>query len=148
MSVFRVFLVSIFPHLDWIFLRIQSECRKIQTRKTPNTDTFHAVLCTLNFGIMKLSSGPYFPVFGLNTKIYSINLPIPPEYKKIRTRKNSIIGHFSRSVKLIRNWNCQLSFYSISKKFIYVSFLLIQGEDLSCYSKSIKKMPRNHVRFV
>ena len=24
-------------------LRIQSECRKIWTRKTPNTDTFHAV---------------------------------------------------------------------------------------------------------
>ena len=26
-------------------LRIQSECGKIQTRKTPNTDTFHAVWC-------------------------------------------------------------------------------------------------------
>ena len=26
-------------------LRIQSECEKIRTRKTPNTDTFHAVKC-------------------------------------------------------------------------------------------------------
>ena len=27
----------------WVFLRIQCKCGKIQTRKTPNTDTFHAV---------------------------------------------------------------------------------------------------------
>ena len=26
-----------------VSIRIQSECRKIRTRKTPNTDTFHAV---------------------------------------------------------------------------------------------------------
>ena len=26
-----------------VYLRIQSECKKIKTRKTPNTDTFHAV---------------------------------------------------------------------------------------------------------
>ena len=44
MSVFKVFLVRIFPHSDWIRReRIQSECGKIRTRKTPNTDTFHAV---------------------------------------------------------------------------------------------------------
>ena len=39
-------------------------------------------------------SGPYFPVFGLNTEIYG---SIQSEYRKIRTRKNSIFGHFSRS---------------------------------------------------
>ena len=62
MSVFGVFLVRIFPHLDWIrrdtpylpafspnagkilrSLRIQSEWGKIRTRKTRTTDTFHAV---------------------------------------------------------------------------------------------------------
>ena len=49
-SVFGVFLVRIFQHLDWISvfrysisLHIQSECGKIRTRKIPNTDTFHAV---------------------------------------------------------------------------------------------------------
>ena len=51
-SVFGVFLVCIFLHLDWIWrdtpylsvaLRIQSECGKIGTRKTPNTYIFHAV---------------------------------------------------------------------------------------------------------
>ena len=44
-------------------------------------------------------SGPYFPVFGLNTEIYSVNLRIQSEYRKIRTRNNSAFGHFSRSDK-------------------------------------------------
>ena len=42
-------------------------------------------------------SGPYFPVFGLNTEIYFVNLRIQFEYRKIRTRNNSVFGHFSRS---------------------------------------------------
>ena len=42
-------------------------------------------------------SGPYFPVFGLNTVIYSVNLRIQFKYRKIRTRNNSIFGHFSCS---------------------------------------------------
>ena len=54
--VFGVFLVRIFPHLDWIWrdilylsrysvsLHVQSEWGKIRNRKTPNIDTFHAVL--------------------------------------------------------------------------------------------------------
>ena len=41
-------------------------------------------------------SGPYFPVSGLNTEIYSINLRIQSEYRKIQTRKNSVFAHFSR----------------------------------------------------
>ena len=31
-----------------VFFRIQSECGKIQTRKTPNTDTFRAVRIAWN----------------------------------------------------------------------------------------------------
>ena len=42
-------------------------------------------------------SGPYFPLIGLNTKIYGINLRIQSEYGNIQTRKNSVFGHFSRS---------------------------------------------------
>ena len=52
-------------------------------------------------------SGPYFPVFGLNTEIYSVNLLIESEYRKIRTRNNSIFGHFLHIVKqnyLLFNW--------------------------------------------
>ena len=46
-------------------------------------------------------SGPYFTVFGLNTEIYSVNLHIQSECRKIGTRKNSLFGHFSRSVIII-----------------------------------------------
>ena len=42
--------------------------------------------------------GPYFPEFGLNMELYSVNLRIQSEYRKIRTRKNSVFRHFSRSV--------------------------------------------------
>ena len=42
-------------------------------------------------------SGPYFPAFGLNTEIYSVNLLIQSECRKIRSRNNSVFGHFSRS---------------------------------------------------
>ena len=42
-------------------------------------------------------SGPYFSVFGLNTKTYGVNLRIQSKFKKIRTRNNSLFGHFSRS---------------------------------------------------
>ena len=47
-------------------------------------------------------SGPYFPVFGRNTEIQS-------EYRKIRTRKNSIFGHFSCSVS---HWESKDYLYS------------------------------------
>ena len=47
-------------------------------------------------------SGPYFPVFGRNTEIYEVNLRIQSEYRKTRTTKNSIFGHFSRSVFIMR----------------------------------------------
>ena len=39
-------------------------------------------------------SGPYFPAFGLNTEKYSVSLRIQFECGKIRTRKNSVFGHF------------------------------------------------------
>ena len=44
--VFGLFLIRIFQLSKRysVSLRIQSKCGKIQNRKTPNTDTFHAVL--------------------------------------------------------------------------------------------------------
>ena len=33
----------------------------------------------------------------LNAEIYGVNLRIQSEYRKIRTRNNSVFGHFSRS---------------------------------------------------
>ena len=42
-------------------------------------------------------SGPYFPVPGLNTEIYGVNLRIQSEFEKIQNRKNSVFGDFSGS---------------------------------------------------
>ena len=39
-------------------------------------------------------SGPYFPAFGRNKEIYSLNLRIQPKCEKIRTRKSSILDTF------------------------------------------------------
>ena len=57
----------------------------------------------------RVISGPYFRAFGLNTETYSVNLSIQPLYRKIRTRNNSVSGHFSRSV--------QLCYFSIHSKY-------------------------------
>ena len=42
-------------------------------------------------------SGLYFPVFGLNTEIYSVILHIQSKHGKIWTIKNSLFGPFSHS---------------------------------------------------
>ena len=42
----------------------------------------------------------YFPAFGLNTERHTVSLCIQSKCGKIRTRKNYVFGHFSRSVKL------------------------------------------------
>ena len=41
-SVFGLFLVRIFPNSGWIRRKTQTTCRKIRTKKTPNTNTFQA----------------------------------------------------------------------------------------------------------
>ena len=46
-------------------------------------------------------SGPYFPVFGLNTEIY-VNLRSQSKYRKVRTMNNSVSGHFSHSVPVLK----------------------------------------------
>ena len=59
-----------------------------------------------------VTSGPYFLVFGLNMDIYGVNLRIQFEYKKIRTRNNSVFGQFSRNdmFKLMHIFDKKLSF--------------------------------------
>ena len=51
-------------------------------------------------------SGPYFPVFGLNTEIYRVNLRIQSKYRKIWSKKNSALGHVSRSEYF--KWWCDI----------------------------------------
>ena len=67
----------------------------------------HISHCVKNVCIRNFS-GPYFPVFGLNMKIYCVNLRIQSEYMKISVftrnaekktdRKYSEYGHLLRSV--------------------------------------------------
>ena len=49
-------------------------------------------------------SGPHFLAFGLTTERYSIYLCIQFEGEKIRTRKISVFGHFSRSANFGPLW--------------------------------------------
>ena len=42
--------------------------------------------------------GRHFHAFRLNTERYGVSLRIQSEYRKMRTRNNSVFGHFSRSI--------------------------------------------------
>ena len=72
----------------------------------------------IDYGYVQIRSfsGLYFPVFGLNTEIYSVNLCIQSEYEKIRTRKNSLFGQFSCSgmFKLQTNNKLFCNLYTLS----------------------------------
>ena len=53
-------------------------------------------------------SGPYFPVFGLNTERYRVSLHIQSEYGKIRTRKTPNTDTFNAADEMI-NFDLVLS---------------------------------------
>ena len=42
-------------------------------------------------------SGPYFPAFGLDMERYGVSVHVQAKCGQIRTRKNSVFEHFSRS---------------------------------------------------
>ena len=61
-------------------------------------------------------SGPYFPVFALNTEICFVNFRIQSEYRKIRNRKVSVFGHISRSFSF--RYSFFLEIFSLKFKFL------------------------------
>ena len=79
-------------------------------------------------------SGSYFAVFEMNVKIYQIfhiNLSIQFEYEKIRTGKNSMFWHFSRSVQqkyFLTHYCSVLPFYNLWKHQKSYSFLMFSGD--------------------
>ena len=81
-----------------------SESSTLKTNKTPGYDEISSNVmknCTgWNVSKYGVISGPHFPVFRLNTEIYEVNLCIQWEYRKMRTRNNSVFGHFSSSAAL------------------------------------------------
>ena len=48
----------------------------------------HCQLKHITIALPKDFSGPYFPAFGLNTEIYTVNFRIQSECRKTRTRKS------------------------------------------------------------
>ena len=72
------------------------------------TDSIFSVSTTWKVSKYGVYFDPHFPVFGLNTEFYSVNLRIQFKYRKTRTRINSVLGYFSRSVVL----SLLLLFYS------------------------------------
>ena len=59
----------------------------------------HKSVISVAKNVLFLISGSYFPAFGLNSEIYSVNLCIQSESGKIWTRKNSEYAHILRSVR-------------------------------------------------
>ena len=85
-------------------------------------------------------SGPYFPAFGLNTEKYSVSLRIQSECGKIRTRKSSVSGHFSRC-GFIQKWiNLTNQQFEAENSFLYQSHLSSQLNDLSDQTEIIRNL--------
>ena len=89
--VVKVILAHIFPHSDWI----RRDTRKIWTRKTPITDTFHAVLTVLtvkNFCFTEFSTKIHWngrlaacDVFHMFTQLSSFNSVIGQMSEKLNS---------------------------------------------------------------
>ena len=82
--------------LDIVLTNKSKSFCKTCTTETGLSDCHKMIHCVKRVHIRSFS-GPCFPVFGLNTEIYSLNLRIQSECRKIRTRKSSVFGYFSRS---------------------------------------------------
>ena len=72
---------------------------------------------------IRIFSGPCFPAFGLNMERYGLSVPSQSEWRKIRTRKNSVFRHFSYSDKWTYHW-CQKE---------------LQGERISKFETNVHK---------
>ena len=80
--------------LQFISQKIKAPLRLGTLReKCPNTEFF----------LVRIF--PCFPAFRLNTERYELSLRIRSKCGKIRTRKNSVFGHFSRNGSFNQYWN-------------------------------------------
>ena len=87
-----------------------------------NIIVFFFLILRFSFTAWKVSkywviSGPCFSVFELNTEIYGVNLRIQSKYRKMRTRNNSVFGHFSRS-DIFKKLYFTLTLRSIGSRFL------------------------------
>ena len=120
-AVPSVFLLKSFLKQDF-FWRLTRNCMKLSYWvRIVRSWTF--VWELFNHGLL---SGPHFPVFGLNTEINYVNLRIQFKYGKIRTKKSSAVGHFSRDV---------------FNQFICTKFsalINLENRTISCYAHTVQ----------
>ena len=115
MSIFGVFLVRIFPHSDWI-----------RTRKTPNTDTFHAVL-VLHINNELKSEARQYQKWAQISIIYILARQQSFEQQLYRNRTSKIIISLFAKVRVhsllveivYKHNKCRL------EKRVYLIFILI-----------------------
>ena len=97
-QIHSFFLVCIFLYSDWIWrdtlTLLDRICKKMTRKplreKCPNTELFLVRIYCIRT--------EYGEILRFR---YSISLRIQSEYRKIRTRNNSVFGHFSRSGFLV-----------------------------------------------
>ena len=95
LTVYKIFICS---HVDYADV-VYDQNDKSYFHKKLDLIQCKAALAITAWKVSKYGviSGPYAPVFGLNTARYSVSLRIQSKYMKIRTRNNSVYGHFLRS---------------------------------------------------
>ena len=90
-------------------------------------------------------SGPYFPVFQLNTDIYFVNLRIQSGNGKIRTRKNSVFGHFTRSDNDTKSNPC-FTFSSVNNIIDWNKFYIYKNDKYNWFSMDRGWKGRNNLQ--
>ena len=100
------------------------------------------LLTTWKVSKYRAFSGPYFLAFGLYTERYGVSLPIQSECGQIRTRKNSVFGHFSHSDWIIifglvgPTLFIQILEDKVGVGF-YLVFMIFDTKSKSCHTKRI-----------
>ena len=114
MSVFGVILVRHFPAFELntkrysVSLRIQSECGKIRTRKTPNTDTLHVVVIRWNQGFFLKVKIFLKRRYGISEKVENFIRQSNSETFKICMGKVfSFFQNLSTWYTFWRYWHCK-----------------------------------------
>ena len=87
----------------------------------------------------RVFSAPYFPIFGLNTEIYSVNLGIQYQCTKIRTRKNSVFGYFTQwnqSIVFLEWFRCfpmlQIKELQLLELCVFILYFLFKMQEIYC----------------
>ena len=110
MSVFRVFLVRIFPHSDWIRRDTQSECEKMRIRITPNTDIFYVVMFLI---ILRLVL-KFLEIVRTQWELFSKTSNKGPIYSKLFEKIMLLLKYILETLNIIM----YLSFWLLVKWFV------------------------------